>query len=99
MTQSPLERAWLSLDGLSLGDSLGFTWTLDLPQLLNRTLPKAPWRGNDDTEMAASVVSVLQQSGQIDQNALAASFAEHLNPAPERPVIWQPRVPDDLLIR
>lgn len=45
--------------------------------MVGRKLPAAPWRWTDDTEMACSVYAVLRRHGQIDQDALAASFATH----------------------
>ncbi|WP_253811168.1 ADP-ribosylglycohydrolase family protein [Nocardia amikacinitolerans] len=40
-------------------------------------MPQESWWWTDDTEMACSVVAVLDRHGRIDQDALAASFAEH----------------------
>jgi ADP-ribosylglycohydrolase len=74
-----LARAYLSLDGLSIGDSLGseFCWREDC--LSARRLPEAPWRWTDDTEMALSIVYVLRRFGHIEQDELAHSFAAHFN--------------------
>jgi len=74
-----LARAALSLEGLSVGDAFGerfFSWSVAemAPQ---RIVPPGPWRYTDDTEMALSLVSVLRQSGEIDQDRLARSFSEH----------------------
>ena len=53
-----LDRARLSLDGLSIGDALGEMFS-SKPTTLRRviqegTLPPSPWWRTDDTEMASS---------------------------------------------
>ena len=77
-----LARAALSLEGLSVGDAFGerfFSWSVEemAPQ---RVAPPGPWLYTDDTEMALSLVSVLRQSGELDQDRLARSFSEHYDP-------------------
>ncbi|MFZ6658394.1 ADP-ribosylglycohydrolase family protein [Undibacterium sp. TJN19] len=42
-----------------------------------RQLPDAPWYFTDDTEMTLSIISVLRNCGEIDQEILAKSFAKH----------------------
>lgn len=78
------ERALASLDGLSVGDAFGeryFGEVLDATRRIDaRALAKAPWRWTDDTEMAVSIVAVLEQHGQVDQDALAAAFAKRFDP-------------------
>ncbi|MFF5444299.1 ADP-ribosylglycohydrolase family protein [Streptomyces sp. NPDC012888] len=73
------ERALASLRGLAVGDALGsqFFVPANYPMLKRQELPPGPWQWTDDTEMACSVVAVLAAHGRIDQDALAASFAEH----------------------
>jgi ADP-ribosylglycohydrolase len=74
-----LDRAWLSLDGLSVGDAFGerfFGPPSEVGQRISRReLPEAPWTYTDDTEMALSIVEILQERGSIDQDLLAARFA------------------------
>jgi ADP-ribosylglycohydrolase len=79
-TLSPLERARLSLAGLSLGDSLGHAlmWQPDL--IPRRGEPRRPWPWSDDTEMSLSIVATLEAHGQIDQEDLAARFARTFSP-------------------
>lgn len=76
-----LERARLSLEGLSTGDAFGdrFFMSADTAQALirSRALPKAPWDFTDDTNMALSIYHVLRHHRQIHQDELAASFARH----------------------
>jgi ADP-ribosylglycohydrolase len=77
-------RAWLSLEGLSVGDAFGerFFGRPEYVELRieSRDLPKGPWRYTDDTEMALSIVEVLRQSGVIDPDALAEKFARRADP-------------------
>ncbi|UGY94023.1 ADP-ribosylglycohydrolase family protein [Streptomyces gobiensis] len=81
MTVDPArrDRALASLRGLSVGDALGsqFFVPAHYPLLRRGELPPAPWQWTDDTEMACSVVAVLDTRGAADQDALAAAFAEH----------------------
>ncbi|MFF3492371.1 ADP-ribosylglycohydrolase family protein [Streptomyces sp. NPDC002795] len=73
-----LNRALSSLRGLSVGDALGsqFFVPANYPLLKARALPDGTWQWTDDTEMAASVVSVLAAHERVDQDELARSFAE-----------------------
>ncbi|MFI6481003.1 ADP-ribosylglycohydrolase family protein [Nonomuraea sp. NPDC050663] len=79
MPSDSLTRASASLRGLAVGDALGsqFFVPAHLPHLADRALPPAPWQWTDDTEMACSVYRVLMDHGGVDQDALAAGFAEH----------------------
>ncbi|WP_155338854.1 ADP-ribosylglycohydrolase family protein [Acrocarpospora corrugata] len=83
MSADPLARAAASLSGLALGDALGsqFADPDKIHYLDQRTLPPPPWRWTDDTEMACSLFRVLADHGRIDQDALAAAFAAHHDPA------------------
>jgi len=78
---TPLQRARLSLDGLSVGDAFGgefFAHPGQAAELIaSRTLLDGPWTYTDDTEMALSVVATLREHGGIDQDHLARGFAEH----------------------
>lgn len=74
-----LARAALSLEGLSIGDAFGeryFTSGAD-ELIAARTLACPPWHYTDDTQMALSVVSVLRQRGEINQDTLATDFSVH----------------------
>ncbi|NYI07220.1 ADP-ribosylglycohydrolase family protein [Allostreptomyces psammosilenae] len=68
-----------SLIGLATGDAFGAQFFVpeNLPALRERRLPPAPWPWTDDTEMACSVVERLHEAEEIDQDALAHSFAHH----------------------
>jgi hypothetical protein len=52
-------RAWLSLDGLSVGDAFGERFfgpsEAVLRRISRRELPDTPWIYTDDTEMALSI--------------------------------------------
>jgi ADP-ribosylglycohydrolase len=78
----PHERAWLSLEGLSVGDTFGerfFGEPLDAMRRIGaRQLSPAPWTYTDDTEMALSIFEVLQEMGTIDQDVLATRFATRM---------------------
>jgi ADP-ribosylglycohydrolase len=76
-----LARARLALEGLSVGDAFGETFFVneDLAQerIAERVLPASPWTYTDDTEMTLSVVTVLRDYGEINQEVLAERFAAH----------------------
>src|SRR5689334_8178959 len=79
--EASLARAYDSLEGLSVGDAFGETFFIHsplLPRLIEqRIVPEdPPWDWTDDTNMALSIISVLRQHQQIDQDALAISFAK-----------------------
>jgi ADP-ribosylglycohydrolase len=82
-----LERARLAVEGLSLGDALGQqffyreSWA-DMPAF--RRLPPPTWQYTDDTEMALGIFEVLERHGEIDQSALAATFARRYESNPRR---------------
>lgn len=82
---SPLDRALRALDGLSVGDAFGERFFLEpaeaYARIRDRELPEGPWRWTDDTQMALSVVEVLEAHGRIDQDALAAAFARRHDPS------------------
>lgn len=80
-----LEKALLSLQGLSLGDAFGEQFfSLPLSLALRKELPPGPWRWTDDTHMALSIVETLQVHGHIDQDALAQAFARRYAGEPWR---------------
>ena len=79
-----LERALVSLLGLSVGDAFGERFFMPHGALHTaideRTVPASPWRYTDDTQMALSLVEVLREHGTIDQDALAKSFVQRFDP-------------------
>ena len=85
-----LERALLSLEGLSVGDGFGaalgeFGTTQRAAYAIElRQLPAAPWYWTDDTHMALSIVEVLAEFEEIEQDALAELFAERFMEEPGR---------------
>lgn len=85
MQSSAIERALISLEGLSVGDAFGEQFfTLPPSWLETRRLPPSPWPWTDDTHMALSVVEVLRGRGQIHQDTLAAAFARRFDEEPYR---------------
>jgi ADP-ribosylglycohydrolase len=84
---SRLARAWLAVDGLSVGDAFGqrFFHPPNLETLIaTRAVPQAPWAYTDDTEMALAVFEVLQEHGTVDPDSLAAAFARRYDYQPWR---------------
>jgi ADP-ribosylglycohydrolase len=80
-----LEKAYLSLQGLSVGDAFGecfFSYPHEM--IVQRELPPAPWNWTDDTHMALSIVQVLRRHGEIDQEALAQAFTRRYRQDPYR---------------
>ena len=80
----PIERALLSLDGLSVGDALGerfFGFTSDiLIKIQERKLPKEKiWRYTDDTEMSLSLVWNLWRYGEINSDIVVNGFVERFD--------------------
>jgi ADP-ribosylglycohydrolase len=67
-----LERARISVEGLSLGDAFGVYYRPT--RLLSGT-----WNYTDDTMMALSIIHILRQHGKIDQDALVMDFAVRYN--------------------
>ncbi|RUT08393.1 hydrolase [Dulcicalothrix desertica PCC 7102] len=78
--EARLTRAINSLQGLSVGDAFGekfFVHPDVAENLINlRALPSGVWYYTDDTQMALSIVSILRQYQEINQDALARDFAE-----------------------
>ncbi len=77
-----LQRARLSLEGLSVADAFGGFFEGGRPESLpyhlkTRSLPSRPWHYTDDTNMALSIYSILRQYGEINQDKLGADFAAH----------------------
>ncbi|POM27112.1 ADP-ribosylglycohydrolase [Actinomadura rubteroloni] len=82
MPLTPAARSALARDalaGLAAGDAFGDQFFARANRGLSalRDLPPEPWEWSDDTEMACSVVAVLERHGGVDQDALAASFVRH----------------------
>jgi ADP-ribosylglycohydrolase len=83
-----MQRALLSLDGLSVGDGFGEcffgNWRVVERRLEQRDAPPPPWLYTDDTVMALSIVRCLERYGHIEQDALASAFAREYNRDPGR---------------
>jgi ADP-ribosylglycohydrolase len=81
-----MDRALLSLDGISVGDAFGEHFFTPLAQFLigQRAIPFPRWRYTDDTEMALGIVEVLQRHGRIDREDLAHTFARRYFRHPQR---------------
>lgn len=86
MSSAQSQRARLSLDGLSIGDAFGqrFFFPHVLAQADRNNPPSPPWYYTDDTEMALAIVEVLETHGEINQDALAETFARRFANDPGR---------------
>ncbi|MBW3598894.1 MAG: ADP-ribosylglycohydrolase family protein [Planctomycetes bacterium] len=75
-----MDRARLSLDGLSVGDAFGETFFYRESSVVwaihQRQTDSPPWRWTDDTATAISIVETLAEHGRIDQDALAERMAQ-----------------------
>ncbi len=78
-----LVNARIALESLSVGDAFGDQFFMHeddaLEAINNRELPQVMWKYTDDALMAMSIVEVLYTHGEIDQDALANSFAKRLD--------------------
>jgi len=84
-TDISLANAFLSLEGLSVGDAFGELFFRLSPQETSPAdLPPGPWPWTDDTHMALSIVEILKRYGHIEQNALARAFARRFSEEPFR---------------
>ncbi len=83
-----LERALLSLEGLSVGDAFGerFFQPMGIATRMveRRETARPPWGYTDDTEMALGIVQVLEAHGRVDQDALAHVFGKRYRDNPYR---------------
>jgi ADP-ribosylglycohydrolase len=79
-----MDEALVSLAGLSVGDAFGERFFMPHDALrqaiADRTVPAAPWRYTDDTEMTLCLVEVLRDHGAVDTDALAARFVARYDP-------------------
>lgn len=87
---NPLDRARLSLEGLSVADAFGEQLLHVSPiarqlALEHRAAPAGrPWMWTDDTAMAISIVETLAARGEIDVGELARRFGERYHREPAR---------------
>ena len=79
-----LVRAYQSLQGLCCGDAFGERFFIHEEMarsaIERKTVPAPPWIFTDDTMMAISIVSTLEEREEIDQHHLASSFATNYDP-------------------
>ncbi|BDI30029.1 hydrolase [Capsulimonas corticalis] len=76
---SRLDRAFASLEGVSVGDAFGSLF-FNLPEIVEpkierRETPEGVWLFTDDTMMALSVYNMLRDQGAVLPDLLAADFA------------------------
>lgn len=74
-----MDRARISLVGISVGDAFGESFFCPDEIFRDRTVHRheapPPWCVTDDTIMATSVVEVLEQNGFVERLSLARAFA------------------------
>lgn len=77
-----LQRALVSLEGLSVGDAFGgmFFHRFGVEQAEAREVFAPPWDWTDDTLMAFSVVENLREFDTVDADSLVADFVRRFNP-------------------
>jgi ADP-ribosylglycohydrolase len=78
-----VDLMYSALNGLSVGDALGAQFFMagrSLPDLLAGRPPAGPWEWTDDTEMACNLVTELRDHTSVDQDRLAATFADRCEP-------------------
>jgi ADP-ribosylglycohydrolase len=84
---TPLERARVSLEGLSVGDAFGekFFFSHGVEEAIaERRMPERPWYWTDDTAMALSVYDCLEAHGKVVQDDLIQRFAKRYAQDPVR---------------
>jgi ADP-ribosylglycohydrolase len=84
---TPLHRARVSLESLSVGDAFGqqFFFTNGVYEAIaERRLPANPWFWTDDTMMAFSIYDCLENHEKMDADALAKMFAKRYTNDPAR---------------
>jgi ADP-ribosylglycohydrolase len=83
-----VRRLRLALDGLSVGNAFGNQFVFQpggTARLIEaRELPPEPWEYTHDTQMAAAIARVLEESGALEQDAVAAALGEAYMSDPTR---------------
>jgi len=78
--EEKINRAKLSLEGLNVGDCFGESFFMDSTIASNliaqRSILEKQWFWTDDSLMGFSVFNILKTFGEIEQYALAQSFAD-----------------------
>ena len=80
----PITQALQSLEGLATGDAFGAAHGEHKLVPISLELPPPMWRWTDDAHMAMSIVEILSEYGQIDQDALAERFGQRFLIEPNR---------------
>src|SRR5205809_3293647 len=76
--ENPASALW------RIGEMLCYRAHAAQRRLAENNLPAGPWFHTDDTEMAISIVAVLQSYGHLHQDALAKRFARRFERDPDR---------------
>ena len=85
---TPIQKAFLSLEGLSVGDAFGQMFFMpddEASRNINaKVLPNSPWYLTDDTIMSIGVIETLEEHDKIDPDFLASRFATNYTRNPRR---------------
>lgn len=86
MSEDRLERALLSLDGLSVGDAFGqqFFSPHVAAEARPSNLPLPPWKYTDDTEMAIALTETLRDCELVDQEFFVQRLVDRYQAEPYR---------------
>jgi len=86
MSNDRLDRACLSLDGLSIGDAFGqqFFSPHVAAEAKPSNPPTPPWKYTDDTEMAIALTETLRDCEGVDQDFFAGRLVERYRSEPSR---------------
>ena len=80
-SEDRIRYAKYALDGIALGDCFGQSFFIPdemaRQSIKNRELLNEPWHFTDDTVMAIGIYHILEKYGEINQDALARTFAEN----------------------
>jgi ADP-ribosylglycohydrolase len=84
-----ISKALQSLEGLATGDAFGEAVSAMPVSQAKLALPPSVWRWTDDTHMAMSIVEILSEYGEINQDQLALRFAARFAEDPFRGYAFQ----------
>ena len=79
--ESSRSRMLASLEGLSVGDAFGQQFFASGQNIYRRVTEPPPWPWSDDTEMALSIVRVINELDRVDADLLALRFGENFDAA------------------
>ncbi|MEW4490939.1 ADP-ribosylglycohydrolase family protein [Thalassoglobus sp. JC818] len=86
MSSDRLQRACLSLEGLSIGDAYGQQFSLPhvAAEAKRNSPPSPPWNYTDDTEMAIALTETLRAENSVDQDYFVEQLVSRFRAQPSR---------------